>query len=181
LLKPWISPPPPAHDAYRCWLISPGSLTARIIVRCDAFRVERRFQGVRMPSRDEARLVGLRGGELAHVREVVLRADGVPVVFAHSVVAPRDLAGVWRSIGKLGTRPLAAALFADPRVVRFPLEYKCINRHHYLHARVSAAGLEPPRTLWARRSLFRLRGRPLLVTEVFLPSVLALRAKRECA
>ena len=130
-----------------------------------------------MPSRDEARLVDLRDREFAHVREVVLRADDMPVVFAHSVMAPRDLTGVWRSVGGLGTRPLAAALFADPRVVRFPLEYKRINRHHYLHGLVSAAGLEPPRILWARRSLFRLQGRPLLVTEVFLPAILKLSVK----
>ena len=174
MLKPWITPPPPAHDPYRPWLVSPGSLTARIVARCDWFRVERRFQGGRVASRDEVRLIGLRDKQFAHVREVVLLADETPVVFAHSVAVPRDLAGTWRSVGKLGTRPLAAALFANPRVTRFPLEYKRINRNHYLHARVRAAGLAPPATLWARRSLFKLYGRPLLVTEVFLPAILEL-------
>ena len=130
-----------------------------------------------MPARDEARMIGLRDRRFAHVREVVLVADDVPVVFAHSVAAPRDLRGVWQSVGKLGTRPLAAAVFANPRVRRLPLEYRRIKRNHYLHARVRAAGLAPPATLWARRSLFRLHGRPLLVTEVFLPAILKLRAK----
>ena len=137
--------------------------------------MERRFQGLRLPARDEALLVGLRSHKVAHVREVILLADNVPIVFAHSVASPRDLLGIWRSVGKLGTRPLAAALFANPCVSRFPLEYRRINRHHYLYERVRSAGLNPPTTLWARRSLFRLQGRPLLVTEVFLPTVLRLR------
>jgi chorismate--pyruvate lyase len=174
LLTPWITPPPPAHDPYRAWLTSHGSLTARILARCHAFRVERRFQGTRMPARDEARLLGLEDQRLAHVREVILLADEVPVVFAHSVAALRDLKGVWRPVGKLGTRPLAAALFADPRVRRYPLQYRRIGQRHYLHKRVCAAGLAPPPRLWARRSLFRLYGRPLLVTEVFLPAILDL-------
>lgn len=129
-----------------------------------------------MPARDEARHVGLADKRLAHVREVILLADEVPVVFAHSVAALCDLEGVWRTVGNLGTRPLAAALFADPRVHRFPLQYRRIGHRHYLHQRVRAAGLAPPPRLWARRSLFSLHGRPLLVTEVFLPAILDLRA-----
>jgi chorismate--pyruvate lyase len=120
--------------------------------------------------------VGLRSERLAHVREVVLLADDVPVVFAHSIVAPDDLKGAWRSIGRLGNRPLAAALFADPRVRRYALEYRRIDRRHPLHARLKDASVVLPPMLWARRSLFRLRGRPLLVTEVFLPAILALGA-----
>ena len=40
--------------------------------------------------------------------------------------------------------------------------------------RVCALMGEAPRLLGARRSLFVLRGSPLLVTEVFLPAILAL-------
>ena len=173
LLKPWITPPPPAHDPYHPWLVFPGSLTARITACLGAMRVEVRFQGARRPARDEARLIGLQPSRLAHVREVVLTVAGTPVVFAHSVAAPRDLKGAWRALGHLGNRPLAAALFADPRVRRQPLEFRHVRASHYLHARVRAAGLTPPPVLWARRSLFRFRGKPLLVTEVFLPAIVA--------
>ncbi|HVK54449.1 MAG TPA: chorismate lyase [Burkholderiales bacterium] len=179
MLKPWLSPPPPAYDPYRPWLTYPGSLTRRIVSRSRRFRVERRFQGARLPSRDEARMLGLRDGQFAHVREVILFADETPVVFAHSVTAMRDIKGSWRGVGKLGSRPLAAALFANPRVRRFPLEYRQISRRHHLHARVRSASLSPPPALWARRSLFQLRGRPLLVTEVFLPAILRLPHQAE--
>ncbi|MBA2690004.1 MAG: chorismate lyase [Burkholderiales bacterium] len=172
--KNWIAPPPPAYDPYRPWLTYAGSLTGRIIARANEFAVERRFQGACRLAAEESQLLGLAGKRRAHVREVVLLADQVPVVFAHSVAALGDLKGAWRAVGRLGTRPLAAALFASPRVRRFPLEYRKIGPHHYLYARMAAAGIEAPATLWARRSMFCLRNRPLLVTEIFLPAILRL-------
>jgi len=172
LLKPWITPPPPAHHPLHPWLVSAGSLTARITAHLGPMRVDVRFQGARRPARDEARLIGLSEKRLAHVREVVLSVDGRPLVFAHSIATPRDLRGAWRAVTRLGTRPLAAALFADRRVQREALQFCHIGRHHYLYKRVQNAGLAPPSALWARRSLFEFRGKPLLVTEVFLPSIL---------
>ena len=177
LSRSWTTPPPSAHDPYRPWLGDRGSLTARIAARCREFHVQRVFQGLRRPHCDEAALVGLHSGRLAHVREVVLLADDVPVVFAHSIVPPEDLRGAWRSLGRLGCRPLASALFANPRVLRAPLEYQRIARRHPLLECVAESGLVARPTLWARRSLFYLGTRPLLVTEVFLPAILELNAR----
>lgn len=172
--KTWITATPGALDPYRRWLRAGGSLTAHLSERCGELRVQRCFQGLRFPGRDEAQAVGLSHRRLAHVREVLLLADGVPVVFAHSILAPGDLRGAWRPVGRLGNRPLAAALFADRRVRRSPLEHSRIGPRDPLHARMLAAGLAAPPSLPARRSLFHLGERPLLVTEVFLPAVLAL-------
>ena len=112
---------------------------------------------------------------MAWVREVYLVCRRTPVVFAHSVIDPRALDGAWRRVTRLGNRPLGAALFADPRIRRFPLRQKKLNRSHPLYARACAALRVRPPHLWARRSLFMLRGMPILVTEVFLPGILKLR------
>lgn len=170
----WTAPVPPIDDRYRPWLTDSGSLSARISTRCGALRVRRVFQGLRRPGHDEASLIELSPGRNAHVREVVLLADEVPVVFAHSIVSPRDLRGPWRCIGRLGERPLSTALFENPRVRRGALEYRRLDRRHPLHARLRELGLGAQHALWARRSSFRLEERPLLVTEVFLPALLAL-------
>jgi len=114
----------------------------------------------------------------AHVREVLLVADGVPVVFAHSITAPASLRGAWRALGRLGERPLTATLFGDRRVMRGPLAFRALDERHPLHRRVAELGLELPARLWARRSQFLRHDRPLLVTEVFLPAVLALADAR---
>ena len=116
------------------------------------------------------------GRERALVREVCLYCDRKPVVFAHSVIKAAHLRGAWRRVTRLGNRPLGAALFADPRIGRYPLHQKKLNRHHELYRNaVAALDIAPPATLWARRSLFMLHNSPILVTEVFLPEILNLR------
>ena len=164
---------PVAAGGYRPWLTDRGSLTARIATRCPGVRVHVVFQGLRRPDRDERFLLGS-GDMRVLVREVFLYCGDTPFVFAHTVVAPQHLRGAWRTIKALGTRPLGAALFADARVKRYPLRQRKIGWHHELHRRLSACVPEMPRLLWARRSLFRLRDSPILVTEVFLPAILRL-------
>lgn len=51
-----------------------------------------------MPHADERRGLGLRHGETAIVREVLLRDGDTPLVFAHSVVARRDVRDIWRGL-----------------------------------------------------------------------------------
>lgn len=162
-------------DGYRRWLLNRGSLTARIRRACPAFNVQHVAQGLAQPFPDERERLGLRPRELALVREVFLCCGDVPVVFAHSVVARRDLNGPWRWLSRLGARPLGEALFTDPLTRRMPLEFSRLRPGHALfrHA-VARLAVQPPE-LWTRRSLFRQQGRSLLVTEVFLPDVLRLR------
>ena len=172
-------PAPSAAGAYRPWLTDRGSLTARIAARCPDIRVQVLFQGLRRPDRDERFLFADRGRARVLVREVFLVCRDVPVVFAHTVLAPTHLRGAWRGLSTLGSKPLGAALFADPRIERFALRTRKLGWHHDLQRRVQRYA---PRSkteavqgsLWARRSLFRLHDSPILVTEVFLPEILRL-------
>lgn len=160
--------------AYRPWLADHGSLTRRLKSRCPDFSVRPLRQALGRPLADERGWLGLGRAEMALVREVYLLCGATPVVFAHSVLVPEDLRGVWNPVSRQGAKPLGEALFSDPRVERAPLEYRELGRQHPLYRRACAALAQPPARLWARRSLFTLRSRPLLVTEVFLPAVLEL-------
>ena len=70
----------------RAWLASTGSLTARLIAHSSAFRVQRLHQRSALCLADEAGAIGLARPGRVWEREVLLRCDGVPVVFAHTVV-----------------------------------------------------------------------------------------------
>lgn len=169
----WPRRPPYSAGRYRSWLLDRGSLTARIQERCAAFGVKVVFQGLRRVNRDETFVQpALRRRVL--VREVYLLCRRTPVVFAHSVVDPAALRGPWRRLARLGSRPLGAALFADPRIRRQPLHPRKLNRNHELFTRACAELRSRPAHLWARRSLFMLGKSPILVTEVFLPGILRL-------
>ncbi len=169
-------PLPTCGDArLRHWLLDRGSLTRRIQLRCDRFRVAVMSQRIAAVDRDECAVIGVRAGAHCVVREVSLNCGQRPVVYAHSVAAVRALRGPWRMLSTLGARPLGSALFADPCIRRHALRFRQLNPRHELYRRACELLERPPACLWARRSLFVRRGSRLLVTEVFLPAILELR------
>jgi len=151
-----------------------GSLTKRLQSKSTEFAVRpTRIRGAK-PRSDEAQLLRLANHQQALLREVQLRCEDTPAVFAHSVLPFRSLRGSWQGLGRLGNRSLGTTLFADARVMRTPLEFKKLAKHHALY-RMAALDMESvPSALWARRSVFRLKHAVILVTEVFLPAVLKL-------
>jgi len=173
--SPFWHPLPACGDArLRRWLLDRGSLTRRIQERCENFRLDVLSQRIAPARSDERAAIGLHASAQCLEREVSLNCGPQPLVFAHSVVAPRALKGPWQMLSGMGARPLGAALFADPRIQRRPLRFRQLNGRHVLHERACRLLGAQPAALWARRSLFILCGAPLLVTEVFLPAILAL-------
>ena len=155
------------------WLVHCGSLTRRLKQRCGRFSVQKVGTHVRPANHDEERELGLRRGQYAYVREVVLYCNGEPVVFAHSVVPLKHLRGAWNSVTRLGSRPLGEALFTNHLVRRHPLRFRTLHPQHKLYRQtVRAVPVDVKAKLLARRSRFSLRGRALMVTEVFLPAIL---------
>lgn len=164
-----------SQGRYRPWLLDRDSLTRRIQLRCTAFSVRhvRQRHGKAMPS--ERNMISLGTHSRALLRDVFLYCNDTPLVFAHSVLPAASLHGAWQGLGRLGDKPLGAALFSNPKVQRTPLCFKKLNRRHALYRLACSVLPDKPASLWARRSLFYLQGRPILVTEVFLPGILELR------
>lgn len=146
------------------WLLDQGSLTAKLMALSSGhFRVEVVRQILGYPSLSEQACLGLRHRQLALVREVILYGSDTPWVFARSVLPLTSLTGGLRHLRKQGTRPLGAFLFSQPRLHRGPITVARIDRRHgYLPPALAASAH------WGRRSVFRLRSKPLLVSEVFL-------------
>lgn len=168
----WRQPAPPASHPLHGWLTDSSSLTARLQARCGTLSVTLLRQGLARAHADEALLLGVRPGRLVRLREVLLRADDVPVVYARSVVALRSLRGAWNLFSAIGGRPLGAALFADPLIDRGPLAARRLDARDARHRRAcQLTGTATSERLWARRSAFVRKGEPLVVCEVFLPAI----------
>lgn len=174
---------------YAPWLKDHGSLTHRIQQRCQQFSVQPLRSGLARVAVDEAAVLGFANDRLAFSREVFLFAEEQPVVFAHSACAEIDSRGAWQAIRGLGNRSLGTLLFTHPLVKRLPLHYRKLQVQHPWYRRACALSQrakheaeeqdqDVPDFLWARRSLFSLRGAPLLVTEVFLPEILQLKVRQ---
>jgi chorismate--pyruvate lyase len=151
----------------RRWLTEPDSLTARCQRHCREFRIRLLCQA-RVASLADAGMVGR-----LPVREVLLECDGVPVVFAHSVLSSLRGGRLARWFAGLGNRSLGSLLFAHPGFRREPLEYCRLLPGHPLHRRLCALSGRDWPALWARRSRHHLGSASVLVCEVFLPILAA--------
>ncbi|MES2050146.1 MAG: chorismate lyase [Pseudomonadota bacterium] len=155
------------------WLTHRASLTARLVARCQQFRVQRLHQGLSICLEDEFAAIGLPRSAKVVQREVVLRCDERAVVYAHTVVPTSANATQWPLFAALGNKSLGTTLFSDPLVERGALSYARLRHTHPLMKRIAALQLvqEPENCLYARRSVFKRKGGCLLVTEVFLPGI----------
>lgn len=149
----------------RNWLLDDGSLTSRLVNSGQGlFSVERLRQSWEYVRPSEARLLGIPQRQRALVREVVLRLDTRPVVFARSVFPVASLGGELGHLRQLQNKSLGAILFSHPGMRRTPFELAEIaGDSDYLPGALRQAG-----SAWGRRSCFELLGKRLMVSEVFL-------------
>tara|TARA_B110000503_G_scaffold94556_1_gene142465 strand:+ start:1543 stop:2028 length:486 start_codon:yes stop_codon:yes gene_type:complete len=146
----------PRH--WQAWLQDKGSLTQRLIHASDghfSVRVVNNHWGI--PSQSEAKALMLKPRQKAIIREVELLCHNQIWVCARSIIPHSTLTGRLRQFKNIGTKPLGALLFKHPNMIRGALEVTSLQQlnSHQRH--------------WARRSVFYLDGKGILVTEVFMP------------
>ncbi len=160
----------------REWLLDSASLTLRIKNHCQhkqmgLFSVRVLRQGMAIPSNDEVRRLQLGRRRYAFIREVLLYCGKMPVIFARTVIPLKTLTGKERQLAHLGGRPLGEFLFAQPALQRDAMEVAHLGKGHQLHDIACYSLQQELNQVWARRSVFRLHHKPLLVAEVFLPAL----------
>lgn len=151
------------------WLFDCESLTRRLQQTCGAgFRVRLLGQRWQRPMLNERRRLGMGNREYGLVRQVRLLCGHLPVVFARTVMPVATIRGTRRRLAHLGHRPLGATLFADKSMRRDGIEIARITPDHDLYAAATGDGQLDEDAIWGRRSVFRIKDRPLLVSEIFV-------------
>ena len=104
-----------------------------------------------------------------YLREVVIRAEGSPIVYARTAVMSASLE-VKRALVSLGTKPIGESiLYNNAKVTRSPFSY----------LRIKAIEKTYPQSpipfhsqlLWARKSTFRWGLTQILISEFFSPTI----------
>jgi chorismate--pyruvate lyase len=157
----WLSEQhPPVPATVNDWLMELGSMTRRFERYCERVHVEPQREC--FISREQL------GEEVEHLpesprywlREIVLFGDNQPWLLGRTVIPQETLTGPDLALVDLGTLPLGRYLFSSDALTR-----------DYIH-------IGQQENLWARRSRLRLAGKPLLLTELFLPDSPIYRADR---
>jgi len=150
------------------WLFDASSLTARLIALYgNDFSVQVISQRWQTLDSEEAVAMSLKNVRSALVRQVLLCAGETPLVYARTVIPATTIQGAQRRYANMGNRPLGAMLFSDRTMHREAVQVAMLPVKHTAHR---YAKTDAP--VWGRRSVFRVAGKPLLVSEYFLPELL---------
>jgi chorismate--pyruvate lyase len=122
----------------------------------------------------ERELLGV-SARSGRIREVQLEVRGQPYVVARTVFPSSTARGLNRGLLKLGNRALGSLLFGAMRAPAMMRQFASLTPHSSSRRTLQAHLPHAATQLWARRALHVLHGRPLLVTEIFLPTVFATR------
>lgn len=153
--------------AYHHWLLDQGSLTQKLIAQSGGqLRVQVLQQRIQKARLSERQALGLPHRHWAVIREVILFGHHTPWVYARTVIPLSTLRGPLRRLHYLGNKPLGEQLFTDPTMRREPVQVA------QLHRQQLPDPLPQFQSTWGRRSVFRLSGKPLLVSEIFLPELI---------
>lgn len=157
----------PLSEALQTWLFSRDSLTQRLRDHCQkTFQVEVLTETWQYPLLSEAKALNIPFREYVRVRHVYLHCNHQAWVFARTVMPRQTLTGQYRRLARLGNYPLGSILFSGQRFQRSDLQIAQLHPSHLLHHQQLSDKL-----LWARRSIFHLSDKSLLVNEIFLPEM----------
>ena len=149
------------------WLFDASSLTARMINLCGkGFSVRVLSQSWQKIDAEESLAMALPHVHSALVRQVLLCCDGKPLIYARTVIPATTVQGAQRRYANMGSRPLGAMLFADRTMRREAVQVAKLPLSHVAYKYVKGG-----KGVWGRRSVFRVSGKPILVSEYFLPEL----------
>lgn len=160
-----------SDEKARDWVQSESSLTIRIKELGIAFNVELLRQTTK-PIDDSLRQKLGTDDESALFREVLLKQGAKPLVYAQTIMPLSTVTGTEKVLAELGNQSLGQVLFQTPQAIRSALEFSEVLSNsalgQYIQNDLQQAITQP---CYMRRSLFHLKGKPLLVCECFLPDL----------
>ncbi len=150
-----------------------SSLTAKLKQTCPQLQVVVLSEAVEVPLPSEALRLALPMHEEAWIRCVLLKCDQHNWVYARTVIPFWQAQNPWHELQTLGDQPLGEVLFNMPNLTRSPFEFAKDPLVLWPHLSQNLPAGENSKAGFARRSVFIKEKMPLLLTEVFLPQLLA--------
>ena len=92
------------------------------------------------------------------------------MVFAQTEIPLSTLTGEQAKLAEIGVQSLGKILFQDSSMKRGKIEVAQFKEKSQLVQLCQPLKQNCTHSLWARRSLFNLHNKPLLVSELFLPA-----------
>ena len=154
------------------FLFENGSLTRLIQDRCKGrFHIDLINESWGEAMSDEKNLLSLRNNEITFIRESYLKCNNKKLVYARTVIPQPTLREQNQTLTKLGQKPLGEILFKNNNIYRKGMKYAKIPLSNKLHKKAMNHSVISSE-IYGRQSIFCIKSKPLLVIEIFLPSIM---------
>ncbi len=158
-------------ESVQSWVYEPGSLTQRLRdYYGDAVGVKILLQRWNTPFLSERKLLNLPENKYSLIREVLLHADGKPLILARTIIPASTIKVAKSNLAHLGNRPLGEVIFSYPKLERIEMDVTLINPPTWTQSAIAEGHIDQP--IWGRRTVYAIAHRQMLVSEFFLPGVL---------
>ncbi len=153
------------------WVYEKNSLTRRLKnTYGNDFAVEILFHRWKPAFLSECDLLNLPHQQFNLVREVLLHANGKPLILARTILPEKTIKIAKRNLSHLGTRPLGEVIFAYPKLERLDLNISYIPYSLWTEELTKQVNIEP--YVWGRRTVYAIQKQKMLVSEFFMPGAL---------
>jgi chorismate--pyruvate lyase len=148
------------------WLLDVKSLSYRIrnIAKLEIIPIETRVSNIFL---NEKKVFGHRKSEHLYLREVLIYADKLPIMYARTILPSKYLRGFWHKIKKLNNKPLADIVFERRMIIRSDFKFKKPSINDDFSKRIKMFSLKKIKILATRQSTFKNKNEKVLLTEVF--------------
>ena len=152
------------------WVKDKGSLSNKII-NIMPFRIkELKGRHIKVLNDEKVFFQKKNTGDL-YIREALIFADKLPIVYARTVIPKKYLRGFWGRVKNLKNSPLSEIVFNKKYILRSNFVFKNLSDNDDLTKRLNAYKIFERGRIMARKSVFNHRGQKALLTEVFLSSI----------
>ncbi len=135
------------------WLHEEGSITKKISAEAE-FKLEVLNDGLGRAQISEYTDMNI-DPQLIRIREVLLYGDNKPIVYARSIITPLASSKGSNDLKNIGNQPLGDLIFKSKLFIN-------TNR---VFAKFKT---NTEKTVWGRKTLYKIKGYPLSIMEVFL-------------
>lgn len=149
----------------RDWLLNTGSLTKKLRTCCETFEVK-----VLQQTKTQDKNADDHGN--FWIREVLLCLDGIPWVFARTLIPNGLMLLPDNELKNLGNRPLGELLFNNKEYQAEMLKIACFHSCPKLASFAQSLSQFSTEPLWGRKRYFYRQQYKLIVSEIFLPSAI---------
>lgn len=156
-------------EQVRSWLFDKTSLTTKLENNCKEFKVKIKQQ-LTTNNKVSPLSTYFPYPEKVFVREVTLHCNGIATVFAQTEIPYSTLTEEQQALMNIGDNSLGRLLFQEKSLKRGEIEVASFLEGSTAHQLCDLFSQSCQHPLWARRSLFYIHNKPLLVTELFLPA-----------